>query len=178
MKSYRPAAEVSTSSMADIAFLLLTFFLITTVIETHKGLPMVLPELTTSELPWKERNIFSVHINSQNQFMVEGTPRTTLETMSSEIQQFILNKNSDNYFSESPEKAVVSLYADRGTSHEAFISALDQIQLAYYEIYAQRASMSTEAFRKLDLKVPSNQVIAKKARAGIPMNISLANTKK
>ncbi len=178
MKSYRPAAEVSTSSMADIAFLLLTFFLITTVIETQKGLPMILPELTTSELPWKERNIFSIHINSQNQFLVEGTPHTTLEKVSGEIKQFILNQNGSTSFSESPEKAVISLYADRGTSHEAFIYALDQIQSAYYEIYAERAFMSAEAFRKLDLKVLANQVIAKKAREGIPMNISLANAKK
>ena len=60
MTTHRPSAEVSTSSMADIAFLLLTFFLMTTVINNYRGIPMILPQLAKDAMPWNEKNIFSI----------------------------------------------------------------------------------------------------------------------
>jgi len=175
MKTHRPAAEVSTSSMADIAFLLLTFFLMTAVIDTHKGLTMILPEWTDHVADYHSRNIFSIHINSQNEFLVEEKNYRDLNYVSAEIQEFVLNKNKNARWSEKPEKAVVSLKADRGASHETFIYALDQIQKAYYELYAQRAQLSVKEFTELDPKIPAQNAILKKAKEGLPMNISLAN---
>lgn len=172
------SAEVSTGSMADIAFLLLTFFLMTTVIKDEKGLTLMLPQwnkdLVTESV--HQRNVFAIQVNSANEFLIEGELRSTLDGVTAEIKRFILNNNTDPLLSENPEKAVVSLKTDRGTSQRVFIEALDVIQAAYYEIYADRAGISTKAFRELDLSDRKQQQIYDAARKGIPMNISMAES--
>jgi biopolymer transport protein ExbD len=178
MTTHRPSAEVSTSSMADIAFLLLTFFLMTTVINNYRGIPMILPQLLKDPQPVNEGNIFSIQIKSKNAFLIEGKPRQNLLGMKEEIKRFILNNNSNPSLSENPEKPLVSLKTDRGTSYESFIEALDEIHAAYLEIYAERANMSVKEFRNLDLKIASNKIIHDKAKEGIPMNISIAEPTK
>lgn len=170
------SAEVSTSSMADIAFLLLTFFLMTTVLKNEKGLMLLLPQwsdvINTSEV--NERNIFTIQINAENNFLVEGERRTSLSGVKDEIKKFILNDGVMNTLSENPIKAVVSLKTDRSTSHEAFIKSWDEIQGAYFEIYAERAHISIKKFRELDLNDQNEKKIYDKAREGLPMNISVA----
>jgi biopolymer transport protein ExbD len=174
------SAEVSTSSMADIAFLLLTFFLMTTVINNHKGLVMLLPEWTvnTTIEKIKDRNLFTVHVNGDDNFLVEGIRRETLHGLHEELKEFILNNGKVNTLSESPVKAVISLKTDRNTSHEAFITALDEIQGAYFEIYAERAGITPKQFRELDLNNKESRKKYDQAREGIPMNISVAEPTK
>jgi biopolymer transport protein ExbD len=171
-----PAAEVSTSSMADIAFLLLTFFLITTTIQNDKGLTIILPPhlIEVTSIPIHERNLFKIQVNSQNQFLVEGDLRKDLKGLREELKKFILNPERDPNLSENPVKAVVSLKTDRGTTHQAFISALDEIQAAYYEIYGQRTGLSAATFRDLNLTIPENKKLYDKGRKDLPMNISIA----
>ncbi len=173
-------AEVSTSSMADIAFLLLTFFLMTTVIKNEKGLSLMLPQWTDEPITsmMHQRNVFTIQVNSGDQFLVEGEPRTELDGVTTEIKKFILNNNVDQALSENPEKAVVSLKTDRGTSQRAFIEVLDVIQTAYYEIYADRAGITAKAFRELDLNDKQQRQVYELARKGIPMNISMAEPTK
>lgn len=168
--------EVSTSSMADIAFLLLSFFLMTTVIKSDKGLTMLLPQWNLEPIPLQlnQRNIFSIQINSGNQYLIEGEIRTNLDGVAEEIRNFILNPNHSPQLSEHPENAVVSIKTDRGTQQRSFIEALDQAQAAYYSIYAQRAGISPREFRELDLSIAQNRKIYEAARQGIPMNISVA----
>ena len=179
MNTPRPAAEITTSSMADIAFLLLTFFLITAVIENQRGIPLILPQLSTvSSIPWKDRNLFTVQINSQNQFLIEGKPRPTLQGVRDEIKRFIINDKGDATLAENPKEALISLKADRGTKHAIFIAALDEIQAAYCEMYAQRANMSMKEFRNLNLKINKNKILHFKAKEGLPMNISIAEPTK
>ncbi|MBX2896978.1 MAG: biopolymer transporter ExbD [Cyclobacteriaceae bacterium] len=172
--------EVNTSSMADIAFLLLTFFLMTTVIRNEKGLVLMLPQWTTEPATSEkhQRNLFTIQVNSENKFLIEGEPRNSLRDLSSEIKKFILNNNVDPALSVSPPEAVVSLKTDRGTSHQAFVDALDAIQAAYYEIYAERAGISQKAFRELDLNDKIQKQVYDAARKDIPMNISIAEPTK
>jgi biopolymer transport protein ExbD len=172
------SAELNTSSMADIAFLLLTFFLMTTVIKNEKGLLLLLPPVIEedSPIPLNERNLFNVQINSQDYFMVEGLRRPDLAGLRSEIKKFILNNGRDKTLSDSPKEAIVSLKADRGTSHKAYINALDEIQAAYYEIYAERVGMTAAKFRSLDQTNSTELAIYNKARQDIPMNISIAES--
>jgi biopolymer transport protein ExbD len=88
----RPNQEVNAGSMADIAFLLLIFFLVTTQITIDKGLTMMLPEKVLgpmAEIP--ERNLFKIQINSQDRIMVENEPLENVEDISQMVYDFVLN---------------------------------------------------------------------------------------
>ena len=172
----RAMTELNTSSVADIDFLLLTFFLLTTVIADEKGLSISLPrwydDPPTSEVA--QRNLFKIQINYADQVMVQGKQRNDLSGLKDELKSFIMNFGEDPNLSQTPEKAIVSLKTDRGTSHRAYIQVLDIIQSAYNEIYAARAELSLNEYLKLNPDIDGQKRIIQKAREGIPMNISIA----
>lgn len=177
MKTNRlPATATHAGATADIAFLLLVFFMVTTVIPRDEGLLVLLPPYTpaTTVQPIPDRNLFRVQINSQDHLMVEGEQRSSLAGLRDELKKFILNESKDPSGSVHPEKAIVSLQADRGCSYSKYIEVLDELQAAYYEIYAARAGISVESFRKLDLSDEKDRAVYDRARKGIPMNISIA----
>lgn len=204
-KKTRKAAEVNSSSMADIAFLLLIFFLVTTTIATDKGLTMQLPPKPDPNQPPPDitknaRNIFKILVNSQDRLLVEDEPLADVTELKGMIKDFVLNfgkpdveamalyqslpaslrtkvqQNSES--SDSPKDAVVSFKADRGTSYDLYINVLDQLQGAYYEIYGERIGISAEEFRNLDRKDPSDKARYETARENLPMNISIAEPTK
>jgi biopolymer transport protein ExbD len=168
-------SEIPSSSMADVAFLMLSFFMMTTVIASEKGLTLTLPEWRDQpiEVPLHERNLYKIHINSNEAVMIEGE-FSTLVGLKETVKAFILNNGKDVTSSENPEKAIVSLKTDRGASHQVFVQALDEIQAAYYEIYAERVGMSVTDYRKLSSLIPQERLIIDRAKKGVPMNISLA----
>lgn len=180
----RSTPEIPNASMADIAFLLLTFFLVTTTMPNNRGLSIALPpppEATPPEdVKIQERNMFKIQINSSDALLIEGEPREDISTLKDEIKAFVLNNGRDPASSDNPEKAIVSFKTDRGTSHRRFIELLDIIQGAYYDIYAEQAGVTNEKFREAasDLSVPENKAIYEKGRAGIPLNISIADPTK
>jgi biopolymer transport protein ExbD len=169
------SAEISTSSVADVAFLLLSFFLMTTVIESDTGLTLTLPEWRDEPIQVQrhERNIFNIHINSRDAVMIEGEV-SQLAGLKGKIRNFLLNNGINPALSESPQNAVISLKTDRGTSHSMFVQAMDEIQGAYYEIYSARVNLSVENYRKLSYEDPIDRKIIDRAKEGFPMNISLA----
>lgn len=93
----RPTAEVSSGSMADIAFLLLIFFLVTTTIANDKGITMLLPpppdpEQEQLDLKIPDRNIFKILANSQDRLLVENDPYTgSMDELKEDVKKFILN---------------------------------------------------------------------------------------
>ncbi|MBP9925088.1 MAG: biopolymer transporter ExbD [Cyclobacteriaceae bacterium] len=180
----RTTPEIPNASMADIAFLLLTFFLVTTTMPNNRGLSIALPpppEATPpDEVKIQERNMFKIQINSSDALLVEGEPREDISNLREEIKEFILNNGKNPASSDNPEKAIVSFKTDRGTSHKRFIQLLDIIQGAYYDIYADQAGVSNEVFRNAasDLSIPQNKAIYDKGREGIPLNISIADPTK
>lgn len=93
----RDTPEVSSGSMADIAFLLLIFFLVTTTIANDKGIAMLLPpppdpNQEDIEIKLQERNIFKILANSQDKMLVENEPYTgSMEDLKEDVKKFILN---------------------------------------------------------------------------------------
>jgi len=89
----RGSQEVNAGSMADIAFLLLIFFLVTTQIATNKGMTMVLPPKKEEiiDVPLQERNILKIQINSVNNILVEENPLDNIEDLRTIVYDFVLN---------------------------------------------------------------------------------------
>jgi biopolymer transport protein ExbD len=181
----RTTPEIPNASMADIAFLLLTFFLVTTTVANDKGLLIGLPPppeaLPPEDVQIKERNLFKIQVNSFDRVMVEGEPWTgTDKELTEKIKEFILNNGRDVNSSENPVKAIVSYKTDRGTSHQKFVEILDAMQAAYYDIYAERAGVTNAKWREIasDAEAFGNKEVYDKAREGIPMNLSIAEPTK
>jgi len=186
----RSTPEIPNASMADIAFLLLTFFLVTTTIANDKGLQMMLPPPPDPNQPimkFQEHNLFTIQVNSSDALLVEGEPMEDVSVLQDQIKKFILNNGADPHLSDSPEKAIVSYKTDRGTSHKRFVEILDKIQGAYYDIWSERAGVTNQRFREAasDLSDPENQAIYNKGLGKrpdgtneIPMAISIAEPTK
>jgi biopolymer transport protein ExbD len=118
--------EINAGSMADIAFLLLIFFLVTTTISEDKGILVKLPTYTPEPPPimdYHERNVFSVFINANNELLVRNQ-LSSVDKLKQDAKIFIINPNNDNKMAENPTKAVISLKNDRGTSYSAYIKIL------------------------------------------------------
>lgn len=173
----RKATEVNASSMADIAFLLLIFFLVTTTISSEKGMGFTLPPKKLEEnqiVEIHERNIFKVLINSSNKLLVEDEP-FRVANLRREAKLFIANNGADPRFSDSPQDAVVALKADRGTDYNMFLKALNELKAAYHELRAEEIGISTAEYLKLDLKNnPQHKLWYSKAKKKFPLRISIA----
>lgn len=204
-KKGRKLPEINSSSMADIAFLLLIFFLVTTTIATNQGLMLQLPPKPDPNQPPPDvnknaRNIFKVLVNSQDRILVEDEPLNDVKKLRGMVKDFVLNFARPNEdaralynslpanlksrtmrspeSSDHPGEAVVSFKSDRGTSYETYIAILDELQGAYYEIYGARVGLSADEFRNLDRRNPEEKRKYEEAREGIPMAISIAEPSK
>ncbi len=110
--------EIPTSSMADIAFLLLIFFLVTTTIDMDKGLGIVLPA-EGQEMEIKKKNILNCLINSSGQVLLGGDP-----TPVSEINKVVRRKIKEN------DKLIISVKAHNKTPYKSYVSVIDQLKMA------------------------------------------------
>ena len=141
----RSAPEVNAGSMADIAFLLLIFFLVTTTIETDSGLNRKLPPIEEIEDPpiIKEKNIFTVVVNKNNQLLVEEE-LVDISDLRALATEFLDNGGGegedacefcqgarDPKSSDNPEKAIISLKNDRETSYKVYIAVQNELVAAY-----------------------------------------------
>lgn len=148
--------EVNAGSMADIAFLLLIFFLVTTTIETDAGLDRMLPpiEPPNEEPPIiKEKNIFTVNINRNGQLLVEDE-LTDIKGLREKAKAFLDNggapQGSPEYCSyckgkrnpessDNPAKAIISLKNDRETKYSTYITVQNELVGAYNELRNREA---------------------------------------
>jgi biopolymer transport protein ExbD len=157
----RETPEVNAGSLADIAFLLLIFFLMTTTMDTDSGLGRMLPPPIPPDEepppPIRERNVFEVLINANNQLLVEGSPME-LRELKDAAKEFIENPMNletlpEVIVVELPEigtiattpKAVISLQNDRGTQYQTYLSVQNELQRAYTEL---RESLAQRTFNK------------------------------
>ena len=131
--------DINTGSTADIAFLLLIFFLVATTILNDMGLLVKLPPYQPDQsepVVIKERNVFTVKINAANQLLVEGQSME-LKFLKDEIKNFIVNPLNKSNLAEQSDKAMVSLQNDRGTKYEIYIQVYNEIKSAYNELWEE-----------------------------------------
>ncbi len=133
----RKVGDINAGSMADIAFLLLIFFLVTTTMDVDTGIAIKLPPIPPPEQepppPLNERNVFVVLVNARDQLLVEGV-WTDIKELREKTKRFLDNNGRDPNLSDNPEKAVVSLQNDRGTSYQMYIAVQNELKAAYNEL--------------------------------------------
>jgi hypothetical protein len=149
----RAAPEVNAGSMADIAFLLLIFFLVTTTIETDTGINRKLPPMEESEedVIIKQKNIFTVLINKHDQLLVEDE-LMDLKNLRKAAVEFLDNgggtgEDACSYCkgkgspssSDNPDKAIISLKNERETTYSTYISVQNELVAAYNQLRDRRA---------------------------------------
>ena len=146
----RSAPEVNAGSMADIAFLLLIFFLVTTTIPKDSGINRKLPPMEESDedVIIKQKNIFTVLLNGKDQLLVEDE-LMDIEDLRSAAVKFLDNGGDgscdyckgarDASSSDNPDKAIISLKNERETSYAAYISVQNELVGAYNELRNRRA---------------------------------------
>ncbi len=183
MKFSRNQNDVNAGSMADIAFLLLIFFLVTTTIPNDEGIPQKLPRECTNppcQVDLHENDILRVVINFNNDLLVEGD-LLELNKLKDVTKAFINNNLSKecNYCtglqlkdaSDSPQKAVISLTTDRDTSYDRFIAVQNELISAYTEL---RTAYAIKEFGVSLEMLTRDQLI--KVKKAYPQIISEAET--
>ncbi|QHT71557.1 biopolymer transporter ExbD [Rhodocytophaga rosea] len=172
----RATPEINASSMADIAFLLLIFFLVTTTIGADKGLQMLLPpEKTINNRPSDvhDRNVLKVIINSKNELLVEDMPMN-INTLRKEAKRFLANNGADPTLSDNPQIAVVSVKTDRGTEYNTYLKVLDELMAAYNELRAEKLGITVDHYLQLDEKNPKENQMLKYVQKVYPRRLSEA----
>ena len=163
MGKKRKTPGINGSSSADIAFMLLIFFLITTSMDTDKGLARRLPppvpkdQKKNEEMDIKKRNILVVLINSNNQILCNNE-FIDIKQLREKVRNFIENPYNDEHMPEKTEvdvpffgkqmvtkNHVISLQNDRGTEYQAYIDVQNELAAAYNEL---RDEVSRKKFGK------------------------------
>lgn len=200
----RTIPEVNAGSMADIAFLLLIFFLVTTTIEKDKGIVRQLPQAVQNktELIVKNKNLLQIIINKDNKLLVNGE-RIPLEELREVIINFLDNGGipsgqeghcdyckgaRDVLSSDNPKKAVISISPDRLTNYETYITVQNELSNAYDSLrnraskqrYNIDFSITDKALKNGSYKGDTQNMLnkIKQIRNLYPMLISEAETKK
>lgn len=111
--------EIPSASLSDIVFLLLIFFLVTTSIDTEKGLDLVLPPPNSDTIEINKKNITNLLINAAGQALLDGD---VVEIR--DISRIIRDKIREN------ERLIVSVKTDKETQYDVYIHVLDQLKKA------------------------------------------------
>ncbi len=177
--------EINASSMADIAFLLLIFFLVTTTMNVDTGLPRMLPPMPTKDQrevsqDYQVRNVLLVRINRSDKLLVGGRPMD-VNQLREKAREFLLNPNNDPALPEKVKKnipllgdvmvtaGVISLQNDRSTTYSAYLKVQNELIAAYNEV---RDDLSRQRFGKVYDKLNDEQ--QKAIQAAVPQRISEA----
>lgn len=184
--------EIPSSSLADIAFLLLIFFLVTTTMDIDSGLERRLPpwvpedQVDDNTPPIKERNVFVVLVNKENQLLVEGE-LCQVKDLREKAKEFLTNPRRLENLPEMESKtfdiigdyevihksAVISLRNDVGTTYSMYIEVQNELVAAINEL---RETFAADKFNKKykDLTEEERDIVT----AVFPQKISEAEPKK
>lgn len=176
--------EVNAGSMADIAFLLLIFFLVATTMNVDSGINRTLPPWVDEEQqdapPIKERNILKVFVSAYDQLMVQGE-QIHISQLKDKAKEFMLNPFDDPNLPEKEtvtndilgshvvSKGVISLKADRSTTYNTYVMVQNELSRAFNEI---RDELAIEKFGKPVAELTDDQ--RKAVNEAIKLSISEA----
>lgn len=184
----RKTPDIPSASLADTAFMMLIFFLVSTTMDTDAGISRTLPQPVpkdqqNDDQKIKERNVFVVLINKNDQLLVESE-QIHISELKKKAKEFIANPADDPelpeksmkevpFFGEYPvSKQVISLQNDRGTSYGLYIQVQDELAAAYNEL---RNELSQRKWNKAYEDLDKDQQDAIKKI--YPMSISEAEPK-
>ncbi|NER13433.1 biopolymer transporter ExbD [Leptobacterium flavescens] len=184
MRTPRRQEPVNAGSMADIAFLLLIFFLVTTTIQDDEGINRRLPrdcENPPCTVDLNERNVFRILINKQNQLFAEDKVIELSELRSLAVS--FIDNNGDGTCtycsgkkladsSDNPQEAIISLTADREASYRYFVAVQNELSAAFTEL---RNNYALREFGKSIGELTDSEI--KKLEKAYPQVISEADTK-
>lgn len=179
----RKSPQINAGSMADIAFLLLIFFLVTTTMDVDTGIIRRLPPPPDPTAPppdVKERNVFNVLVNKNDRLFVDGQ-WGDIRTLRQQTKMFLSNPNDDPTLSEKREenipglgvyqisRGVISLKNDRGTSYDMYIQVQNELTAAVNEL---RDELAKAKFGKKFSELGKTD--AEAVQKAIPVSISEA----
>jgi biopolymer transport protein ExbD len=178
----RKTPGINTGSMADISFLLLTFFLLTSSINTEQGIPRKLPppSIIIEKAEVNRRNVLEVVVNFKNEISANGSIITVSE-LKDKAKEFLENANNDENLPIKERKSinfigdymvsqgVISLKNDQSTSYDVYVQVQNELEKAINELRDKVASQYFgKKYNVLDTAVQNAIKIA------IPMQISEA----
>lgn len=184
----RPAQQLPSSSLADIAFMVLIFFLLVSTMDQEMGLQRLLPPMPdpnqkTDDVQIKRRNIMVVKINDADRLLAGGVPMD-VSMLKEKAKEFLLNPMNDENLPEKEDKViegfgsypiskgVISLQNTRGTSYNAYLKVQNELVKAVNEI---RDEFALANFGKVYLKLDEDK--QRIVRDAIPQKISEADPK-
>ncbi|WP_346882249.1 biopolymer transporter ExbD [uncultured Algibacter sp.] len=185
MRHSKLVPEVNAGSMADIAFLLLIFFLVTATISSDEGINRMLPKECPPGMDCSnsihERNILRIHVNNENDIMIEDDVVNIKDLKS--ITKTFLDNNGDGTCSycngskatsasDNPTEAVISLQNGKQTTYKRYIEVQNEITKAYYEL---RHGYSMRVLKKLPENLSKEEL--KQVKEAYPLILSEAETK-
>lgn len=192
MGKKRKMPGLNTSSTADISFMLLIFFLVTTSMDTDQGLARSLPkppedDQLNNEIKVKERNILNIRINKDNYLLI-GDDYATLADVKERAKEFIKNEeNKPNLPELKPHKVkelgktfmvtenhVISVQTDRGTDYGVYFAVQDALVSAYNEIRDEFSKQEFGGYKYDQLTADQQKIV----RDVYPQKISEAEPKK
>lgn len=181
----RKVPEINAGSMADIAFLLLIFFLVTTTMDIDTGITRKLPPPVPKEIQdkpdVKERNVFNVLVNKNDRLLVDGKPGD-ISMLRAQAKRFLSNPTNDPSLPEKRteeidylgtidiSKGIISLKNDRGTSYDMYIQVQNELTAAVNEL---RDELAMQKFG-MRYDALSNDDFSKAIQKAIPVPISEA----
>ncbi|MCA1746094.1 MAG: biopolymer transporter ExbD [Bacteroidales bacterium] len=202
----RELQEVNAGSMADIAFLLLIFFLVATTMDVDTGLTRLLPPIPEEEeeveVQVKQRNVLVVLINRNDQLMVRGEFGTRIDELKDITMEFFTNPANDADLPEKEDaeiqfppgssplipadgiwrgkvsKGVISLQNDRSTTYKQYLLVQNELVAAVNQLRQDFCKLYFDKdFDQLNMNSPNQKEIAEAIREVYKMNISEAEPK-
>ncbi|MDR1722987.1 MAG: biopolymer transporter ExbD [Tannerella sp.] len=176
-KKKKKAPTINATSSADIAFMLLLFFLLTTSMDTDRGLPRKLPnppdpKNKNEDIDVNKRNILTIMVSSDNRIMCAGE-EVDLPKLREKAIEFIENPNNEEHLPVKKEvdlpffgkkmitdEHVISLQCDRGTKYQTYIDVQNELAAAYNQLRdAAAKAQFNKKFSELDKEDEKNAVL-------------------